>query len=83
MAYEGLIKLGGLWINETKDGEKYFNGKLSPTTKVMIFKNKYKDTENHPDYIMYLAANKKPEDQNTDEPEPSEPSEEGGNSLPF
>jgi hypothetical protein len=90
-----MIKLGGLWVNETKAGEKYFSGKLSPTTNVLIFKNKYKESEKHPDYIMYLAPVKKQEgasdnianreSQTDNAPLPPEPPAGDGmeNDLPF
>ena len=50
-----MIKLGGLWTNKDKDGNTYLTGKLSPQVKILIFKNKYRDSENHPTHIMYLS----------------------------
>ncbi len=50
------IKLGGLWQNKSKDGTDYLSGKLSPTVKILIFKNNYKQAgDNQPTHIMYLA----------------------------
>ena len=50
------IKLGGLWQNKSKDGTDYLSGKLSPTVKILIFKNNYKQPgDNSPTHIMYLA----------------------------
>lgn len=51
-----LIKLGGLWANKDRDGKTYLTGKLSPTTKILIFPNKFRETENQPTHIMYLSA---------------------------
>lgn len=48
-----MIKLSGLWLNE-KNGQKYFSGNLGDA-KVLIFKNKYKTDEKHPDFNLYLA----------------------------
>ncbi len=50
-----MIALGGLWKNKSKAGRNYLSGKLSPTVKIMIFANGFKETENQPDYQMYLA----------------------------
>ncbi len=49
------IKLGGLWLNKTKDGREYLTGKLSPSVKILIFKNNFRNAENQPSHIMYLA----------------------------
>ena len=50
------IKLGGLWQNKSKDGVDYLTGKLSPTVKILIFKNNYKQAgDNQPTHVMYLA----------------------------
>jgi hypothetical protein len=49
------IKLGGLWLNKTRDGREYLSGRLSPTVKILIFKNDFKTTDNQPTHVMYLA----------------------------
>lgn len=50
-----LVPLGGLWLNETQDGRrKYMKGYLGEA-QVLIFKNKFKAEDKHPDYRMYLA----------------------------
>jgi len=50
------IKLGGLWANKSKEGVDYLTGRLSPTVKILIFKNNYKQPgDNSPTHIMYLA----------------------------
>jgi hypothetical protein len=50
-----LIKLGGLWTNKDKNGKTYLTGKLSPTVKILIFKNEYRESDNHPTHVMYLS----------------------------
>lgn len=51
-----LIRIGGLWINKSKDGNQYLSGNLGATVKVLIFKNKNKRPDsNDPDYTAFLA----------------------------
>lgn len=50
-----MLQLGGLWVNETKKGEKYMVGYLGGL-RLLVFKNKYKKEDKHPNYIMYVAA---------------------------
>ena len=53
-----MIEISGLWTNESKKGEKFFSGYLG-NANILIFKNKFKDNEKHPDYKMYIAPKKK------------------------
>jgi hypothetical protein len=50
-----MIKLGGLWSGKDKEGNTFLSGKLSPQVKILIFKNKYRESENHPTHVMYLS----------------------------
>lgn len=50
-----MLKLGGLWTNKDKDGNTFLTGKLNPGVRILIFKNKYREAENHPTHIMYLS----------------------------
>lgn len=68
------IFLTGLWVHETKDGSKYFSGKLGIGGKVLIFKNTYAEEPNDPQYKMYMVASEKKTDD-----APQEPAED----LPF
>ena len=52
MPRENQIKLSGLWLNETKNGQKYFSGK-NDGFKYTIFKNGFKEKDSQPDYILY------------------------------
>ena len=54
-----MIELCGLWINESSNGEKHFSGKIG-NAKVLIFKNKYKKADNHPEYKLFIAPLVKP-----------------------
>ena len=64
------IKLGGLWLNKSKDGREYLTGKLSPTVKILIFKNDFKTTDNQPSHVMYLAPVETDETQRQNTPAP-------------
>lgn len=80
------IKLGGLWLNKTKDGREYLSGRLSPTVKILIFKNDFKSTDTQPSHVMYLAPIEQDETQRQNTPAPDSffgeisggPSEGGG-----
>ena len=52
MPRENQEKLSGLWLNETKNGQKYFSGK-NDGFKYTIFKNGFKEKDSQPDYILY------------------------------
>ena len=52
---ERRIKLSGLWLNESKAGEKYFSGSLGSNGKLLIFKNGKKSKDTDPDYSLYLV----------------------------
>ena len=56
-----LVEIGGLWLNESKGGEKYFSGSLG-SARLIIFKNKFKEADNQPDYRLYVAPRKKDND---------------------
>lgn len=49
-----MILLTGLYLNESKKGEKYFKGKLG-TGNLLVYKNKKKETDKDPDYYIYVA----------------------------
>jgi len=50
-----LIRLTGLWKNESKTGATYLVGKLSPSSKILILPNTHKQQASEPDYIAFLA----------------------------
>ena len=56
------IQLTGLWKSTSKAGDNYLSGNLG-SGRIMILTNKFKKTEKHPDYIMYLMPPRKKEDE--------------------
>lgn len=49
-----MIKITGLWLNESKAGDKYLSGSWG-SVKVLVFKNMYHNNDNtQPLYILYL-----------------------------
>ncbi len=50
-----LMQVGGLWKNVSANGDSYLQGKLSPTVRILIFKNKFKTASNQPDSQIYFA----------------------------
>jgi len=75
MPRENQIKLSGLWLNETKNGQKYFSGSNNGQ-KYTIFKNSFKEKDSQPDYNLYVE----PLEQEQNAPDPSAPDT---NELPF
>lgn len=66
-----MIKATGLWVNNTKSGDKYFSGVLGGV-RVVILKNTFKkEGEKTPDWNMYFDENK-PKDATKTEVEPEE-----------
>jgi len=47
-----MEKCGALWEKKTKQGDTFFSG-IIDGKPVIIFKNKYKQASNHPDYLVY------------------------------
>ncbi len=50
-----LMKVTGLYSNVSKSGDKYLSGNLSYSTKLMVFKNKFKEKDSDPDMILYIC----------------------------
>jgi hypothetical protein len=56
--------LGSLWLKQGKNN-KYLSGKIvlqdsngeTITQNVIVFKNKYKEKENQPDYLIFKPFN--------------------------
>lgn len=49
--------IGALWVKDGKN-DKFMTGQIKidgVVTRVIVFKNKYKETTKHPDYKIYLA----------------------------
>ena len=58
-----LIKVGGLWKNKDKNGNDYFSGNFTYGTKLLVMTNSYKDKDNDPDYMFYIAQKDKKESE--------------------
>ncbi len=55
-----LLKLTGLWVNETKTGRKMLSGEIRPGLKLLVLENKGA-TGKQPSYEAFLAPGlKKP-----------------------
>ncbi len=52
------IKLTGLWKSQTKAGEAYLAGKISPSMRLLILPNSYKKSDKEPDFIAYMTPAK-------------------------
>jgi len=58
-----MTKLGALWVRTSKAGNKFMSGQIEiegQKTDLIIFKNKNKKTEKHPDLIIYLSEPREP-----------------------
>jgi len=67
---KGMIKLCGLWQSKTKDGVGFYSGKLTYSSRLLVFKNKFKEKDDkNPDLIVYLAEHKpKEKDSQAEDP---------------
>lgn len=54
-----LIRLTGLWKNESKAGTHYLAGSLSASSRLLILPNTHKKQASDPDYIAYLTPQEK------------------------
>lgn len=79
-----FIELTGLWLNESKSGEKYFSG-IAGKVKYMVFKNKNKKGEKEPDYRLVITQMEpKPEPPAQTAPPPPAPvAPAADDDLPF
>lgn len=67
----GLLKIGGLWESNDKNGNKTLSGNvdlpvgitINETNRIVIFTNDRKGAENQPDYQMFVTKNEPPEQQ--------------------
>jgi uncharacterized protein (DUF736 family) len=72
-----MVEIGGLWENETRDGETYYSGSLGQA-KLLVFRNKNKKSSKHPDFNIFVApkvrkqAEQKDRDYGSVAPPPAE-----------
>ena len=57
-----MVRLGGLWKNETKDGKTYLSGTFGGA-RLMIFPNGFKEKDNDPDYVVTIAQSQAKKDK--------------------
>lgn len=53
-----MIEITGMWKNTDNNGNTYYVGYMG-NAKVLMFANKYKEQDSHPDAILYLAPKEK------------------------
>ena len=89
-----LKKLTGLWINETKEGEKYFSSakskdktrlEMEAEAKLFVFKNKYyEEGSNQPEYnLMFDTDTAELIENDEDATPPPSTRVETSDELPF
>lgn len=62
-----MIKLTGLWANESKNGEKYMAGTIGGA-KVLIMRNKFKgEGSREPDYNLYVVEKERKKEGGPDQ----------------
>ena len=74
-----LKKLTGLWLNESKQGQKYLKGKDEEGNVYLIFKNDKQGNDKAPDYNLFIEVQEEEKGLPTDNYEP----EEVGDDVPF
>jgi len=57
-----LVEIAALWANTSKAGEKYMRGYLG-NAELLLFRNKFKEEEKHPDFRLYVAKKEKREEK--------------------
>ncbi len=50
-----LIRLAGMYENESKAGNRYFVGLLNHGTKLVMLKNKHRQADNEPHWHLYIT----------------------------
>lgn len=51
-----MIKISGLWKNDSKTGSQYLSGNVNGNCRYLILPNSYKkDGSNEPDFVLYMT----------------------------
>ena len=59
-----LVKIGGLWKNQDKNGNDYFSGNFTYGTKMLVMSYTFKNKDNDPDYMVYITKkDQEPKDE--------------------
>jgi len=45
--------IASFWVRQTKEGEKFMAGLTKEGQRFLMFRNKKKTEEKHPDYLLY------------------------------
>ena len=79
-----LVALGGLWESTDKSGSPYFSGRLG-MAKILIFRNRKKESEKQPDYMIYVAPweDRGGENRGKSAPREADPAAPQDDELPF
>lgn len=54
-----MISITGLWLSTDKNGQKYMAGNCGGV-RYWVFKNKNKEKDSDPDYLLKISPNLKP-----------------------
>jgi hypothetical protein len=68
---EGFRRVTGLWKAKSVKGEEYLSGPLGPF-QIFVFRNKYKDKPQQPDYALYVGFREEEPKQGTKQEEPKQ-----------
>jgi uncharacterized protein (DUF736 family) len=79
---DDLVKIGGLWENETRGGETYYSGSLGQA-KLLIFRNKKKESSKHPDFNVFVASKARKQAEQKDRDYGSVPPPPAEKDIPF
>lgn len=60
-----MLKLGALWLKESKQGKKFMTGIIENDSlphiqkiPVVVFKNEKKQSDKSPDYLIFLSEDR-------------------------
>lgn len=58
--------VASFWVRETKQGERFLAGLTKQGNRFLMFKNKKKTQEKHPDYLLYDTGDVATKDGSSD-----------------
>lgn len=61
------VRLTGLWRNESEKGSIYLVGSMSPSSKLLVLENQYKESQGDPDYVAFVTKNEREEETEAEE----------------
>lgn len=57
---DNKVRLTGLlWKNESEKGSIYLVGSMSPSSKLLVLENQYKESQGDPDYVAVITKNER------------------------